>query len=95
MKTLTWNCPNCGTENVDVIGETSFPMCEGCIAGVEWGEIFDNIPFPECSHFCPTIVAFGAGDCKTLCGQKFREKMIKFWDDGKNGNWAVMDKGAS
>jgi len=56
MDDLTnWQCPNCGTMNVDCEKETVFPMCEVCGDSFEWLEI------------CPTLLALeAAGDATEI-----------------------------
>ncbi len=36
---VTWDCPNCKTENIDFFDTTINPMCENCMAVFPFDEL--------------------------------------------------------
>jgi len=39
---VTWNCPECGEENMDSYKFTARPLCEGCECDFDWDDVFDT-----------------------------------------------------
>lgn len=42
MIEVYWNCPKCGTQNLDLYDETAFPPCEKCGESFEWDDLLSD-----------------------------------------------------